>query len=179
MQTDPEGITENRIAFSVIVGGLTTSIVVFTFFLFLRELWNQLIQALLEIDEEEAEDALDAAALTAEMEAAYNSATYNAGLDSDADSVHERWDDGSGDAANGGGEAGAPPEAASPGRGPRGSMQFDGSPDAGVGRASEAQLGQASPPGAEAEEPVAATVDEVDAAASTPPPPAWVARLAT
>jgi hypothetical protein len=140
---------------------------VFTFALFLREMWHQLIQALLEIDEEEEEDALDAAALTAEMEAAYNSATYNAGLDSDAESVHEHWNDGSGDLATdggGGGELDAAPESESPAAGhPRESMQFQE---------------EAAPPDEEQQEPIPAAFDAADAAAGTPPPPAWVARLA-
>jgi hypothetical protein len=59
MQTDPEGITENRLAFSVIVGGLTTSIVMFTAGLFLRELWHQLMTALLELQAEEDADEED------------------------------------------------------------------------------------------------------------------------
>ena len=181
MQTDPEGITQNRLAFSVIVGGLTTSIVVFTFFLFVRELWHQLLQALLEIQEEEEEDAQDAAALTAEMEAAYNSATYNAALDSDAESVHDRWDDGSGDLATdggGGGELHAAPESGSPTASrPRGSTQFQEPPTAGSGGEVETQPAQAEPPGVESQRPVAAAAEE--AAAGTPPPPAWVARLAS
>ena len=47
---------ESRLVFSVLVGSLTTSIVAFTFYLFLRELWRQLINALVDIqDDEDAE----------------------------------------------------------------------------------------------------------------------------
>jgi hypothetical protein len=58
-RTDPEGISSNRLAFSVIVGGLTTSIVLFTAGLFLRELWHQLVTALLELQAEEDADEED------------------------------------------------------------------------------------------------------------------------
>ena len=59
LQTNPDGIGSDRILFSVVVGMLTTSIVVFTFFLFLRELFHQLLAALHEVDEEEAAEELE------------------------------------------------------------------------------------------------------------------------
>ena len=58
LQTDPDGITGDRLLFSLVVGALTTSIVGFTAYLFIRELFWQLISALQEVeDEEAAEDA--------------------------------------------------------------------------------------------------------------------------
>ncbi len=36
LQTNPDGITNNRLLFAVLVGALTTSIVAFTFYLFVR-----------------------------------------------------------------------------------------------------------------------------------------------
>jgi FtsP/CotA-like multicopper oxidase with cupredoxin domain len=59
LQTNPEGITSDRLLFSVIVGMLTTSIVAFTFYLFIRELFWQLMAALREVDEEEAAEELE------------------------------------------------------------------------------------------------------------------------
>ena len=70
LQTNPDGITSDRMLFSVIVGMLTTSIVVFTFYLFARELFWQLMAALHEVDEDEAaEEAAWEAAELAELEA--------------------------------------------------------------------------------------------------------------
>ena len=59
LQTNPEGITRDKILFSVIVGVLTTSIVAFTGYLFIRELTWQLMAALREVDEEEAAEELE------------------------------------------------------------------------------------------------------------------------
>jgi hypothetical protein len=60
LQMDPEGITQNRLVFSVLVGALTTSIVAFTGYVFIRELFWQVMAALFEIDDEEAaEDELE------------------------------------------------------------------------------------------------------------------------
>jgi iron transport multicopper oxidase len=59
LQTNPEGITADRLLFSVIVGMLTTSIVAFTGYLFCRELFWQLLAALREVDEEEAAEELE------------------------------------------------------------------------------------------------------------------------
>ena len=58
LQTNPDGITADKLLFSLVVGALTTSIVGFTFYLFVRELFWQLMSALQEVeDEEAAEDA--------------------------------------------------------------------------------------------------------------------------
>ena len=160
LHTDPDGISENKLAFQVIVGGLTTSIVLFTFMLFLREVWRNLLQALFEI--QDAEDDAKAAGLSA------------AGVDGDADgsdrddndgapggahrassngmghlaagsdsyeSVHKVWHDGSGDFPGG------PP---------------DGAPADGELEARQPRLTSNGEP-----------------VASTPPPPSWVSRLAS
>ena len=60
LQTNPNGISANRLLFSVIVGALTTSIVLFTLYLFTRSLLWQLMAALYAVEDEE----------TAELEAA-------------------------------------------------------------------------------------------------------------
>ena len=54
LQTNPDGINANRLLFSVVVGGLTTSIVVFTFYLFVKELMWHLVISLQKVDEDEA-----------------------------------------------------------------------------------------------------------------------------
>jgi hypothetical protein len=59
LQTNPEGITSDRLLFSVIVGMLTTSIIAFTGYLFCREMLWQLLAALREVDEEEAAEELE------------------------------------------------------------------------------------------------------------------------
>jgi hypothetical protein len=106
LQLNPDGITENKVLFSVIVGGLTTSIVGFTLWLFLREMWNQLVTSLLELQDEEDDEAA-AAALDAELEEEeeayghdeaelekHHHLTGGGGGDSDADSVQHAWHDG-------------------------------------------------------------------------------------
>ena len=66
LQTNPDGITSDQLLFSVVVGFLTTSIVLFTLLLFLRELYYTLLAALHEIDEDEAaEEAAEQQALLA------------------------------------------------------------------------------------------------------------------
>jgi hypothetical protein len=72
----------------------TTSIVVFTFFLFLRELWRQLLIALLDIQDEEDDDAAaeadDEEARTFEVNGQHEAS------DSEGGSVQHVWDDGDG-----------------------------------------------------------------------------------
>ena len=54
LQTNPNGINSHRLLFSVIVGTLTTSIVLFTLYLFTRSLLWQLMAALYAVEDEEA-----------------------------------------------------------------------------------------------------------------------------
>jgi len=54
LQTNPNGISSHRLLFSVIVGTLTTSIVLFTLYLFTRSLLWQLMAALYAVEDEEA-----------------------------------------------------------------------------------------------------------------------------
>ena len=54
LQTNPNGISAHRLLFSVIVGALTTSIVLFTLYLFTRSLLWQLMAALYAVEDEEA-----------------------------------------------------------------------------------------------------------------------------
>ncbi len=56
LNTDPEGIAGERILFAVLIGALTTSIVGFSMFIFLRELLQQLLRALYGYDEEDEEE---------------------------------------------------------------------------------------------------------------------------
>jgi len=60
---------------------LTTSIVAFSFLLFLRELWRQLLNALFDLQDEQGDEQ---AAAAADPE----------GGSSDDGSVHQHWDDG-------------------------------------------------------------------------------------
>jgi hypothetical protein len=69
LQTNPDGITSHKLVFSIIVGTLTTSIVAFSFYLFVREVARQILNALISADvSEEAEDEL--AELEEQLEAA-------------------------------------------------------------------------------------------------------------
>ena len=132
---------------------LTTSIVVFSFFLFLRELWRQLLNALFDLqDEQDDEQAGVAPDAIGDPE----------GGSSDGGSVHEHWDDGSG-------RNGAHLLQDAP--------LYDGNGNGG------AHLGYGGhEPEAEPEQEAPAADDGGDAgppAESTPPPPSWVSRLAT
>jgi hypothetical protein len=120
LQTNPEGISENRLLFAIVVGALTTSIVVFTGFLFLRELSRQLLNTLIDIQDEERDD--DASAYQSDEEEG-NQLVAHGGHASDDDHPlgmmgqhqHQRtvWDE-AGD--EGGGDlAGAMPRSGSPG----------------------------------------------------------------
>jgi hypothetical protein len=120
LQTNPEGISENRLLFAVVVGALTTSIVVFTGFLFLRELSRQLLNTLIDIQDEERDD--DESAAESDEEAGNELVAHgghHGGHGSDDDHplgmMGQRtvWDE-AGD-EGGGDRAGAMPRSASPG----------------------------------------------------------------
>ena len=131
---------------------LTTSIVVFTFFLFLRELSRQLIQALLDIQDDEDEDLYTEEEASDAEEASHHDRTRmltvrtdvsvapRGPMDSSSDSEVEMWDDG----GAGNGEPGA------------------------VGHGAH-ELGDAEAGGEGDGAPVN----------GTPPAPSWVTRLAT
>ena len=157
LQTNPDEITRNRLLFAIVVGALTTSIVAMTFYLFIKELSRQLLNALIDIqdDEDEDEDEFDAdtdeedpaagvlVVHRAEVSAVERTVWDDAGLlgglgqDSDGDS------DGGRDGANGGtGPSGAP-----------------------ASEEPHPTLSVAARPGG--------------ANTGTPPPPKWVARLAS
>ena len=181
LQTNPDGIGDNRLVFAVVVvrnpayntrapacatlhiirarlparrpsvltpglaqGMLTTSIVVFSFMLFLRELWRQLLNALFDLQDEQDDEAVVAA-----------DAGDPEGGSSEDGSVHEHWDDGS--ARN------VPPS-------PR---MLEEAPlysaDGGDG-----VNGEALEPEAEAH----GMNGGAEPPEGTPPPPSWVSRLA-
>ena len=127
---------------------LTTSIVVFSFFLFLRELWRQLLNALFDLQDEQDDEQAGVAPDAIDPE----------GGSSDGGSVHEHWDDGS--ERNGARLLGdAPP--------------YDGSGNGDGGGHHEGN-GEMLDPEPEAH----ATNDAAGPSDATPPPPSWVSRLA-
>ena len=132
-------------------GILTTSIVVFSFFLFLRELWRQLLNALFDLqDEQDDEQAGVEPDAIGDPE----------GASSDGGSVHEHWDDGSG-------RNGAHLLQDAP--------LYDGNGNGNGG----AHLGNGEhEPEPEPEPEAYATNDDAGPSESTPPPPSWVSRLA-
>jgi hypothetical protein len=83
----------------------TTSIVVFTFFLFLRELWRQLLIALLDIQDEEDDDA--AAEADDEEARTFEVNGEREASGSEGGSVQHVWDDGDGGDGGDGGDADA------------------------------------------------------------------------
>jgi hypothetical protein len=133
LQTNPEGIKDNRLLFAVVVGMLTTSIVAFSFYLFLRELSRQLLNTLIDIQDEEDEDNASAA------ESDEEAGTFDIDSPRDHDALgltRGVWDDASGEP---------------------GSPHVSGLDD---------MMGEDGSAGAHGNE-------------GTPPPPTWVARLAS
>ena len=131
---------------------LTTSIVVFSFFLFLRELWRQLLNALFDLQDEQDDEQAGVAPDALDPE----------GGSSDGGSVHEHWDDGSGGL-----------------NGARHMLEdaplYDGGGNGDGGY--HAGNGAMAEPEPEVE---AHAANEVAAPSeATPPPPSWVSRLAT
>ena len=101
LQTNPDGITSNKMVFSVIVGTLTTSIVAFSFYLFMRELARQVLNALISADiTEDAEDEL--AELEDRLEAAEHlDAAQRVSVASDGSALVP-WDESNGNDAGAG-----------------------------------------------------------------------------
>ena len=149
----------------MVVGALTTSIIAFSFFLFLRELSRQLLNALIDIQDDE--DADEEAAWEAEEDEWTDESYTDEDLEADDD------DD---DDANGSALALRPPlteeDAVASGFVPEGDMATN-DPSLG-GAESDAEDG-----GGHVD--VAAPAPSTRAASpgGTPPPPAWVSRLAS
>ena len=167
LRTNPEGISDHRTLFAVVVGALTTSIVAFSFFLFLRELSRQLLNALIDIQDDE--DADEEAAYEAE-EDEWTDESY-----SDDEDVEE--DDDDDDDANGSALALRPPlteeDAVASGFVPEGDMATS-DPNLGGGVDSDAEE-----EGGQDDEPAPAASIRAASPGGTPPPPAWVSRLAS
>ena len=155
----------------MLVGALTTSIVAFSFFLFLRELSRQLLNALIDIQDDE--DADEEAALVAEED----EWTDESFTDDEDDE-----EDGDDDSYRGSALALRSPleeeeVALASGFVPEGDYATD--PQLASGGASDAEdgggaaAGQQDAGGEDVPAPRAASPPE-----GTPPPPAWVSRLA-
>ena len=141
----------------------------FTFFLFLRELWHQLLNALFEIQDEE-DEAAEAEEMAADMMQHDVAEAGALGRDSSdgGESVQMAWDDGSGEAGAGavgptnGGEHHSPQDSPRDGA-------ADGAP------AAEEEEGAAEEP----QQPQAGQHVQQAHVAGTPPAPSWVSRLAS
>lgn len=180
LRTNPDGISEHHTLFAVLVGALTTSIVAFSFFLFLRELSRQLLNALIDIQDDE--DADDEAAFEAE-EDEWTDESWSDDEDDEGDSYR-------GDDSYHGGSALAlrsplaeDEVALASGFVPGGDFAT-GDPQLPSGGASDAEDGGGAAAGGQDAGGAAASGEDVPEprAASppggTPPPPAWVSRLA-
>jgi hypothetical protein len=167
LRTNPDGISDHRTLFAVVVGALTTSIVAFSFFLFLRELSRQLLNALIDIQDDE--DADEEAAWEAE-EDEWTEESYT----DDDDEEDDDSDDGH---ANGSALALRPPlteeDAVASGFVPEGDMAT-GDPNLGGGAMSDAEDG-----GGQDDESAPAPAARAPSPGGTPPAPAWVSRLAS
>jgi hypothetical protein len=124
---------------------LTTSIVGFTLWLFLREMWQQLMTALLTLQDEEDEelDELEADEEEADAERRSRASESDGGAD-----VQHAWDDGEGG-------------------------------DADADALGVSMLAAPSGGDAAADDEAPGPLPDSPAAAGTPPPPDWVARLTT
>jgi hypothetical protein len=174
LQSNPDGIAENRLLFAVVVGALTTSIVVFTFFLFLRELWRQLVAVLLDMQDEEEEDNMSAYGSDDEEDAEGGAAGGGGGYGGGA--VVTRGHYGTGGSSD---EDDHPLGMMGGGAGQQRTVWDEAGGD-GAGHENGNGNGDAEAPGGEhapAEE--AAPEAAATATAGTPPPPSWVARLAS
>lgn len=101
LQTNPDGITSNKLVFSIIVGTLTTSIVAFSFYLFVREVARQILNALISADDtEDVEDELTE--LEEQLEAAEHQDPAQRDSVASDGSALVPWDEGNGN-GNGGG----------------------------------------------------------------------------
>ena len=164
LRTNPEGISDHRTLFAVVVGALTTSIVAFSFFLFLRELSRQLLNALIDIQDDE--DADEEAAWEAE-EDEWTDESYTDDEDGGDDD----------DDADGSALALRPPltqeDAVASGFVPEGDMAT-GDPNLGGGAESDAEEG-----GGQDDQTAPAPSGRAASPGGTPPPPAWVSRLAS
>ena len=167
LRTNPEGISDHRTLFAVVVGALTTSIIAFSFFLFLRELSRQLLNALIDIQDDE--DADEEAAWEAE-EDEWTDESYT-----DDEDMEDADDD---DDDNGSALALRPPltqeDALASGFVPEGDMAT-GDPNLGGGVESDAEEGG----GQDDESAPAPAATRAASPGGTPPPPAWVSRLAS
>ena len=163
LRTNPEGISDHRTLFAVVVGALTTSIIAFSFFLFLRELSRQLLNALIDIQDDE--DADEEAAWEAE-EDEWTDESYTDDDDGDDDD----------DDTNGSVLALRPPlteeDAVASGFVPEGDMAT-GDPNLG------GAVSDVDDEGGQDDVAVPAPSTRAASPGGTPPPPAWVSRLAS
>lgn len=165
LQTNPDDISHHRLLFAVVVGTLTTSIVVFSLYLFLRELSRQVLNALIDLEDDGSYSNTD----SEDDDYVDDDADSDSGDDVDAGALVLH-----GDLPGGGGGHLSSDDDTATGLGPPPAL--GGWDDSGLGGD---RAPGAAPVSAEGVVEPGSAAPGAHHATGTPPPPKWVARLAT